>query len=102
MYHCIVHCNFVKTLTNLTDLGLDDSGTVVSCLKEAVELGRITELESHVDEVAQISTAGGQLAEHLRGLANRYEFEEILVSDFSQDWQRLTTHSMGSGHSSLA
>ena len=28
-YHGLYHCNFVKTLTNLTDLGPDDGGTVV-------------------------------------------------------------------------
>jgi ectoine hydroxylase-related dioxygenase (phytanoyl-CoA dioxygenase family) len=27
--HGLFHCNFVKTLTNLTDLGADDGGTVV-------------------------------------------------------------------------
>ena len=28
-HHGLFHCNFVKTLTNLTDLGPDDGGTVV-------------------------------------------------------------------------
>lgn len=29
IHHGLYHCNFVKTLTNLTDLGPDDGGTVV-------------------------------------------------------------------------
>lgn len=38
MRHGLVHCNFVKTLTNLTDLGPDDGGTVVVAGSHKIDL----------------------------------------------------------------
>jgi ectoine hydroxylase-related dioxygenase (phytanoyl-CoA dioxygenase family) len=36
--HGLYHCNFVKTLTNLTDLGPDDGGTVVIAGSHKIDL----------------------------------------------------------------
>jgi ectoine hydroxylase-related dioxygenase (phytanoyl-CoA dioxygenase family) len=36
--HGLIHCSFVKTLTNLTDLGPDDGGTVVVAGSHKVEI----------------------------------------------------------------
>lgn len=37
-YQSLFHCNFVKTLTNLTDLGPDDGGTVVIAGSHKIDL----------------------------------------------------------------
>jgi len=48
------------------------------CLKEAAELYSVTELESYLDEVSQLGEDGHLLAEHLRGLSQKYDMEAIL------------------------
>jgi hypothetical protein len=47
-------------------------------LQEAAELYSVTELESCIDDVAKLSSAGRQLAEHLRRLLKNYDMEGIL------------------------
>ena len=41
----LFHCNFVKTLTNLTDLGADDGGTVVIAGSHKVDVSAATLIE---------------------------------------------------------
>jgi signal transduction histidine kinase/CheY-like chemotaxis protein len=47
-------------------------------LKKAAELYSVTELESYLDEVSQLSEDGRLLAEHLRRLSLSYDMEAIL------------------------
>lgn len=50
----LFHCNFVKTLTNLTDLGADDGGTVVIAGSHKIDVPSETLIELAYDDPSLI------------------------------------------------
>jgi CheY-like chemotaxis protein len=61
--------------TEVLDVSLPEE--LLTRLKLAAELYRVTELESHLHEVEELGPAGRRLAERLRGLIRNYDMEEI-------------------------